>query len=633
MAEFALLPDTVIHGRYRIVAPIGRGGMGAVYEAIDERLGNRVALKQTLVQGEVAERAFEREARLLAGLRHPALPVVSDFFAEERGRFLVMQFIPGKTLADLLDERGRPFPVDQVLRWADELLRALEHLHGRQPPILHRDIKPANLKLTTEGDVVLLDFGLAKGSGTTTQTDRSVYGLTPQFAPMEQFHGSGTTPASDLFALAASLYMLLAHTPPPDAMTRASAVSLGKSDPLRPASELNPEVPVRVGSWLTRALALHKEDRHSDAAAMRRELTDLRTGITEQPLPTQPLTLPPPTVPPLTPPSVAVGVPPRVASGGGRRLPWWLVAGPAALAVLLAVGWVAIRSLRAPAATTSPSGAEITRVEGEGFEFQWGGEDYWTLHRGKTRIDTYHGTAGGQVEPGTYRIVPNGDAVFAPVEFTVEEGHKTVVAQPSGTVEFQWSGDDYWALFRGKERVATHHGTADRVVTPGAYRIVPNSDDVFEPIELTVTEGRKTVVKRPSGTFEFQWEADDYWVLYRGKQRVATHHGTAGRVVTPGAYRIVPNSDEVFEPIEFAVAEGQTTVVKRPSGTFEFQWDADDYWVLYRGKQRVATHRGTAARVVTPGAYRIVPNTGTPFKPVEFVVVEGRKTVVRPTRQ
>ena len=163
-----LAPETIVHDRYRIVRPIGQGGMGAVYEAVDQRLGHRVALKQMIVEGEVADRAFEREARLLAGLRHAALPVVSDFFSEAQGRFLVMQFIPGKTMAELAQERGEPFPVEQVLRWADELLRALEYLHGRTPPVLHRDIKPANLKLTGDGEVVLLDFGLAKGPGETT---------------------------------------------------------------------------------------------------------------------------------------------------------------------------------------------------------------------------------------------------------------------------------------------------------------------------------------------------------------------------------------------------------------------------------------------------------------------------------
>ena len=98
----------------------------------------------------------------------------------------------------------------------------------------------------------------------------------------------------------------------------------------------------------------------------------------------------------------------------------------------------------------------------------------------------------------------------------------------------------------------------------------------------------------------------------------------------PGDYRIAPNSEPIFEPIDFAVAEGQKTVVKRPSGSFEFQWSGEDYWVLHRGKEQVAVHHGTAGRVLAPGAYRIVPNSGTPFPPVDFTVSEGRKTVVRP---
>ena len=274
----------------------------------------------------------------------------------------------------------------------------------------------------------------------------------------------------------------------------------------------------------------------------------------------------------------------------------------------------------------------VTRPSGS-FEFQWeGDDDYWALYRGKQRVATHHGTLGRVVMPGAYRIAPNSEPVFEPIEFTVVEGQKATVKRPSGSFEFQWDGeDDYWALYRGKERVATHHGTSGRVVMPGAYRIAPNSEPVFEPIEFTVVEGQKATVKRPSGSFEFQWDGeDDYWALYRGKERVATHHGTSGRVVMPGAYRIAPNSEAVFEPIEFTVAEGQKTVVKRPSGTFEFQWDGDDYWVLYRGKERVATHHGTAGRAIMPGAYRIAPNSGTPFKPVDFTVSEGQKTVVRP---
>ncbi len=105
-----LQPDTLVHDRYRIVRLLGQGGMGAVYEAVDERLGARVALKQMLARDAGLDKAFEREARLLAGLRHPALPVVSDFFADANGQFLVMQFIPGDDLAVTLRRRDKPFP-------------------------------------------------------------------------------------------------------------------------------------------------------------------------------------------------------------------------------------------------------------------------------------------------------------------------------------------------------------------------------------------------------------------------------------------------------------------------------------------------------------------------------------------
>src|SRR5262249_38440728 len=158
-----LASETVLQDRYRVVKIIGHGGMGAVYEAVDLRLGNTVALKQTLFNDEELSRAFEREGRLLAGLHHPALPRVSDHFIEGDGQFIVMEFIPGDDLAKLLKLRGRPFDCDQVLEWAHQLLDALDYLHSHRPPIIHRDIKPQNLKLTGEGRLIVLDFGLAKG--------------------------------------------------------------------------------------------------------------------------------------------------------------------------------------------------------------------------------------------------------------------------------------------------------------------------------------------------------------------------------------------------------------------------------------------------------------------------------------
>src|SRR3954466_15043220 len=115
-----LMTDTILQNRYRILRPLGRGGMGAVYEATDLRLSRNVALKETLVQTDELRRAFEREARLLANLRHPALPKVLDHFSEGAGLFLVMEYIPGDDLGRMLEREGRPFPPAEVLRWADQ---------------------------------------------------------------------------------------------------------------------------------------------------------------------------------------------------------------------------------------------------------------------------------------------------------------------------------------------------------------------------------------------------------------------------------------------------------------------------------------------------------------------------------
>jgi serine/threonine protein kinase len=270
-----LEPNTLLQNRYSIVRSIGRGGMGAVYLAKDRRLGNTVALKETFFTEARMRRAFEREARLLAHLRHPALPKVIDHFDEGDGQFLVMEFIPGDDLEMLLAQRGRPFPPEQVLRWADQMLDALEYLHTQETPILHRDIKPANLKLTARDQIILLDFGLAKGSAdymTSLATNRSVLGFTPNFAPLEQIQGTGTDPRSDLYSLAATLYYLMTEVIPPNALSRATASVSQQPDPLRPAHEVNAQVKPGVANLLMQAMALNPNLRPATAAQMRQAL-------------------------------------------------------------------------------------------------------------------------------------------------------------------------------------------------------------------------------------------------------------------------------------------------------------------------------------------------------------------------
>src|SRR5436189_2467808 len=253
-----LAADTVLQGRYRIVRQLGQGGMGAVYEAVDERLDTTVALKETLFTDEKLRKQFEREARLLARLHHPALPRVSDHFTESEGQLLVMQYIAGQDLSEMLIARNAPFSEAEVTRWADQLCDALDYLHTQDPQIIHRDIKPQNLKLTSRGQIVLLDFGLAKGSVgplTAVTTSASIFGYTPNYAPLEQIQGKGTDPRSDIYALGATLYHLVTNVKPPDALTRASAVVNGLDDPLLPAYEVCPEVDAGFANVLGKAMS------------------------------------------------------------------------------------------------------------------------------------------------------------------------------------------------------------------------------------------------------------------------------------------------------------------------------------------------------------------------------------------
>jgi len=322
-----LARNTLVQGRYQIVRLLKKGGMGAVYEAIDLRLKTPVALKQMIPSNEphlapslpLIKKAFEREAQILAGLDHPALPKVSDYFTDGGAHFLVMQFIPGLDLAEQLQQRSQPFPVNDVLDWADTLLDALEYLHTRQPPIIHRDIKPGNLKLSPRGRIILLDFGLAKGAPAIqsqfTAGSSILHGHTPYYAPPEQIHGRRTDHRSDLYALGATLYDLLTNRRPVNADVRVDAVEDGGLDPLRPIHERNPKVPPAISAAVHHALVLRPDDRPQSATEMRAEFQaasqlaseEDRGAYTIRAAPTlRPLAAPPKTVkrvPPALPPS------------------------------------------------------------------------------------------------------------------------------------------------------------------------------------------------------------------------------------------------------------------------------------------------------------------------------------------
>lgn len=236
---------TLIDKRYEILGPLGQGGMGAVYRVRHVHLGQDFALKELLNASPEAEAQFRQEAQLLASLQHPHLPRVTDYFSAKGRNYLVMDHIPGDDLQALLDRRQAPFTPAEVSAWLRQLLEALAYVHARH--VVHRDIKPANLKLTPEGKLVLVDFGIAKGGeqgpGRTSFHAHNAY--TPYFAAPEQVIGHGTGPRTDLFAVGATAaYLLTAQLPP------------------RPAAVSGP-----LGVALARAMAPDPAGRFADAAA------------------------------------------------------------------------------------------------------------------------------------------------------------------------------------------------------------------------------------------------------------------------------------------------------------------------------------------------------------------------------
>lgn len=270
-----LEPETILQDRYRVVRRLGKGGMGAVYEAVDLRLDATVAIKEAFSTDARLRKQFEHEARLLAQLHHNALPRVTDYFSEGARVFLVMQFIAGEDLAEIIAKQPGPLPRNTVIAWADQLLDSLIYLHTRERQIVHRDIKPHNLKLTAEGRIALLDFGLAKTDSDTSSGSPSVFGFTRRYSPPEQMQDQGTSPQSDIYALGATLYHLLTGVKPPDALVRTAAIGKSDPDPLKPANEIHPAVGPEISAVLLKAMELNPARRFKDAHEFRRELKRL----------------------------------------------------------------------------------------------------------------------------------------------------------------------------------------------------------------------------------------------------------------------------------------------------------------------------------------------------------------------
>lgn len=254
--------------RYRIEKELGRGGFGAVYKAWDNNLSRRCALKENLDTSPDAQRQFLREATVLANLSHPNLPRVTDHFSiPGQGQYLVMDFVDGEDLASLLHREGR-VSVARAVDWIAQAADALDYLHTRQPSVLHRDIKPANIRLTPEGRVMLVDFGLVKMYDPLLKTTMGARAVTPGYAPPEQYGMGRTDARSDIYALGATLYKLLTGQEPMESVLRASGGRMA------PASALNPAVPPAISQAIETAMSLDPSRRFQSAAEFKTVLVD-----------------------------------------------------------------------------------------------------------------------------------------------------------------------------------------------------------------------------------------------------------------------------------------------------------------------------------------------------------------------
>jgi serine/threonine-protein kinase len=257
----------VLNTRYRIVRLLGQGGFGAVYRAWDLSLKIPCALKENLDNTPEAQRQFAREAIILGNLDHPGLPRVTDHFSiPGQGQHLVMDYIEGEDLDQMLKLRNGPLPEVEVLPWIRQICDALAYLHSQTPPVIHRDIKPANIKIRPDGKAVLVDFGLAKIFDEHLRTTVGAQAVTPGFSPLEQYGRAPTDNRTDIYAMGASLYTLLTSYPPPESIQRLH------QDHLQSPRVLNPAVSVQTETALLGALALQPENRYPRIEAFKAAL-------------------------------------------------------------------------------------------------------------------------------------------------------------------------------------------------------------------------------------------------------------------------------------------------------------------------------------------------------------------------
>ena len=270
-----LASRTLLHKRYVIMRTIGHGGMAAVYQAKDSKHDTLCAIKEMSLSSvspyehAQAIQNFLAEATILSRLNHPNLPAFTDFFTEDSRHFLVMEYIEGNTLEDLLEHNDGPFSERRVLGWARQLCDVLEYLHSQQPPVIFRDMKPGNIMLRRDGRIKLIDFGIARIFRRSGSRDTQMLG-TPGYAPPEQYGSSQTDERSDIYSLAMTLFQLMTN------------VVVEEGFGLHDIHAAYPFISPAVAHALEKATAPESDDRYQNVSVFRRALLGVGTFVFEQ---------------------------------------------------------------------------------------------------------------------------------------------------------------------------------------------------------------------------------------------------------------------------------------------------------------------------------------------------------------
>lgn len=252
----------ILENRYRIDLFLKEGGMGAVYKAWDLTLKINVAIKENFLSApRESQYQFQTEAHILAQLKHAYLPKVTDHFViSGQGQYLVMEYIEGQSLYEIITTKG-PQTLSEMRTWFDQVCQALSYLHHQDIPIIHRDIKPQNIVITSQGDAILVDFGIAK-IDPNSSTHMGAKGITPGYSPIEQYTPEKTDAYSDVYALGATVYTVLSGEVPPSATERYSSQMSLKS--LRAS---NPNISASIEKVIFKALEKDKRDRYQSVDA------------------------------------------------------------------------------------------------------------------------------------------------------------------------------------------------------------------------------------------------------------------------------------------------------------------------------------------------------------------------------